>query len=53
MKPTFQWKTLNAEVKGNFVYVKIPNEAEGYYIELKEKISAKEYITTSVFKRKN
>ena len=52
-EPTFQWKTLNAEVKGNFVYVKIPNEAEGYYIELKEKISAKEYITTSVFKRKN
>ncbi len=51
-KPDFQWKTTNASVKGNCVQVNIPQDAKAYYIELKETTDGKEYISTSVLKKK-
>ena len=51
-EPNFQWKTINAKVENNYVQIKIPQDAKAYYIELKEKIGDKEYISTNALKVK-
>lgn len=50
-EPLFDWQTVRAEISGNTVFAKIPKDAKGYYIELKEKIGDKEYVSTSVFNK--
>ena len=46
--PAFEWKTVKALIENNFVCAKIPQDAKSYYIELKETLNGKEYVTTSV-----
>lgn len=51
-EPAFEWKTVSATVEGKFVYAKIPQNAKCYYVELKETVDGKEYVTSGVLKEK-
>lgn len=50
-EPNFKWKTTNAIVKENYVIISVPQDAKAYYLELKETIGGKEYISTSILKK--
>lgn len=45
-----EWERMSCEVNGDLVTGMLPEEAAGYYIEIKTEVDGKEFIISSIYK---